>query len=185
MRQDRELNDSEQQYMHHMCERYAGLLRVLSARYTSNYEEQNDLIQDTLLRLMAYVEVLRNMNPYKVPSYMALTMKSVFLNQLRHDKRDLFQEVPYDDTIPWDIMRPLPDPYQQLEMKMLLEQLSDHDQLLLKGWYIAGWSAEELAAILGCSKDSIRMKLSRARKRALKQCKEGDAHDRRKTVGKL
>lgn len=175
MRRNRGLDDDEQLYMHHLCERYAPLLRSLSARYTSNYEEQNDLIQDTLLRLMAYVEVLRDMNPYKVPSYIALTMKSVFLNKRRREKRDLFKEVPYDDAIPWDIMRPLPDPYQQLEAKMLLEQLSDHDQLLLKGWYIAGWSAEELAAILGCTKDSIRTKLSRARKRALKKCKEGDA----------
>lgn len=175
MSRNRELDDDEQLYMHHICEHYAGLLRTLSARYTSHHEEQNDLIQDTLLRSIAYVEVLRGMNPYKVPSYIALTMKSEFLNKHCGEKRDMFKEVPYDDEIPWDIMRPLPDPYQQLETKMLLEQLSDHDQLLLKGWYIAGWSAEELAAILGCSKDSIRMKLSRARKRALKKCKEGDA----------
>lgn len=175
MKQNIALDNGGQLYMHHMFERYAGLLRTLSARYTSNHEEQNDLIQDTLLRLMAYVEVLSGMNPYKVPSYIALTMKSVFLNKYRRDKRTLFKEVPYDDTIPWDVIQPLPDPYQKLETKMLLEQLSDHDQLLLKGWYIAGWSAEELAAILGCSKDSIRMKLSRARKRALKQCKEGNA----------
>lgn len=175
MRRNIALDDDEQLYMHHICERYAGLLRTLSAGYTSNHEEQNDLIQDTLLRLMIYVKVLKDMNPYKVPCYIALTMKSIFLNKYRCDKQYLFNEVPYDDAIPWDIMRPLPDPYQQLEVKMLLEQLSDHDQLLLKGWYIAGWSAEELAAILGCSKDSIRMKLSRARKRALKKCKEGDA----------
>lgn len=175
MRRDRELDDDEQIYMHGLCERYAGLFRTLSAKYTDKYDEQNDLIQDTLLRLMRYVTILSSMNPYKVPSYIALTMKSVFLNNRRREKREYFQEVPFDDTISWEVMRPMPDPYQQLEAKMLLEQLSEHDQLLLKGWYISGWSAEELAALLGCSKDSIRMKLSRARKNALKKCKEGDA----------
>ena len=174
MRRDRELDYDEQQYMHQVFELYAGLFRSLSTRYTNNREEQNDLIQDTLLRLMDYVQVLREMNPYKVPSYIALTMKSVFLNKHRQERRDLFKEIPYDDTLPWDLMRPLPDPHQQLEAKLLLEQLSEHDQLLLKGWYIAGWNAAELAAILGCSKDSIRMKLTRARKRALQKYKEGD-----------
>jgi len=45
---------------------------------------------------------------------------------------------------------------------------------LLKGWYIVGWTAEELAVILGCSKDSIRMKLTRARRRAFQKHSEED-----------
>ena len=174
MGRNRELDYDEQVYMHQLCESYAGLLRTLSAKYTGNYEEQNDLIQDTLLYLMGYVDVLRGMNPYKVPSYIALTMKSMFLNKVRQEKRGFIKEELFDDTVSWEVMRPLPDPYQQLEAKLLLEQLSDHDRLLLKGWYIAGWTAAELATVLGCSKDSIRMKLSRARKRALKRFKEGD-----------
>lgn len=173
MKRNTALNDKEQEYMHLLFERYARLLQTLAMKYSANLEEQNDLIQDTLLRLIDYVHVLQNMNPYKVPSYIALTMKSAFLNKHRYEKQERAKVVSYD-ALSWEIMRPLPDPYQELEAKFLLEQLSEHDRILLKGWYIVGWSATELAAILGCSKDSIRMKLSRARKRALKRFKEGD-----------
>ena len=172
MKRKTELSDAEQEYMHLLFERHAGLFRSLSTRYSEDREEQNDLIQDTLLRLIDYVHVLRGMNPYKVPSYIALTMKSVFINKLRREKRGEVRCVPYDDTLPWDMMRPQPDPYQELEAKFLLEQLSEQDRLLLKGWYIVGWTAEELAALLGCSKDSIRMKLTRARRRAFQKHSE-------------
>ena len=50
MKRKTELSDEEQEYMHQLFERYAGLFRSLSMRYSDDREEQNDLIQDTLLR---------------------------------------------------------------------------------------------------------------------------------------
>jgi len=47
-----------------------------------------------------------------------------------------------------------------------MEKLSLEDRLLLRGKYIEGKSAQELAEMLGCKPDSIRMKMLRARRRA-------------------
>lgn len=55
-----------------------------------------------------------------------------------------------------------------LEVVLMMKKLPSEDRLLLEGWYLQGRSAEALAEALGCKPDSVRSKLSRARKRALK-----------------
>ena len=65
-----------------------------------------------------------------------------------------------------------------MEEKELLVQiwgsLSEEDRLLLEGKYILGYHDDELATMLGCRKDSVRMKLTRARRRAFQRMlKEG------------
>ena len=52
----------------------------------------------------------------------------------------------------------------------------DEDQLLWEGKYMLGYKDAELADMLGCKKDSIRMKLTRARRRAFQLMteEEGD-----------
>lgn len=52
--------------------------------------------------------------------------------------------------------------------KQGLGQLSAEDRALLEGKYILGDSDEMLARTLHCKPSSIRMKLTRARRRALK-----------------
>ena len=45
-------------------------------------------------------------------------------------------------------------------------KLTDLDQMLLSGKYLLGYSDQELAELAGCKKDSVRMLLTRARRRA-------------------
>ena len=57
---------------------------------------------------------------------------------------------------------------EQKEMLVrVLESLSEEDRILLEGKYILEQSDRDLAALLGCKPSSIRMKLTRARRRAL------------------
>ena len=78
-------------------------------------------------------------------------------------------------------------PGPSLEERILLEEQKEHliqiwsslheeEQLLLEGKYILGYKDTELADMLGCKKDSIRMKLTRARRRAFQLMteEEGD-----------
>ena len=82
-----------------------------------------------------------------------------------------------------DVVMPGPS----LDEQILLEEQKDHlmqiwsnlseeDQLLLEGKYILGYKDAELADMLGCKKNSIRMKLTRARRRAFQLMteEEGD-----------
>ena len=46
--------------------------------------------------------------------------------------------------------------------------LPESDQILLEGKYLLGYTDTELADLLKCKVESIRMKLTRARRKALK-----------------
>ena len=50
--------------------------------------------------------------------------------------------------------------------------LSEDDQLLLYGKYVIDLSDQELARLIGCKPSSIRMKLTRARRKALNEVKK-------------
>ncbi|OUN10095.1 hypothetical protein B5G42_11275 [Flavonifractor sp. An91] len=54
--------------------------------------------------------------------------------------------------------------------------LPEDDQLLLEGKYILGQEDTELADMLGCKASSIRMKLTRARRRAFQLMNEEADH---------
>ena len=65
-------------------------------------------------------------------------------------------------------------------------QLTDAEQELLYRKYVLEQTTEELAGIFQCSRDSIRMRLSRARRKSLRLMKgEGTNDETRTTAGKL
>ena len=57
-------------------------------------------------------------------------------------------------------------------LQAIWSQLSKEDQLLLEGKYLLEYSDPELAQLLGCQSASVRMKLTRARRRAQKLLKK-------------
>lgn len=62
---------------------------------------------------------------------------------------------------------------RRAEFIEIWDSLPDDTKILLEGKYILGLSDEELATEFDCSPDSIRMKLTRARRLALEKIKEG------------
>ena len=65
-------------------------------------------------------------------------------------------------------------------------QLTDAEQELLYRKYVLDQTTKELAGIFQCSRDSIRMRLSRARRKSLRLMKgEGTNDEARTTAGKL
>ena len=65
-------------------------------------------------------------------------------------------------------------------------QLTDAEQELLYRKYVLDQTTKELAGIFQCSRDSIRMRLSRVRRKSLRLMKgEGTNDETRTTAGKL
>ncbi|MFQ7402031.1 MAG: RNA polymerase sigma factor, partial [Neglectibacter sp.] len=65
---------------------------------------------------------------------------------------------------------------QKERLMQIWSSLPEEDRLLLEGKYILGYTDAELADMLGCKKSSVRMKLTRARRRAFQLMteEEGD-----------
>ena len=63
-------------------------------------------------------------------------------------------------------------------LNKVLESLEERDRVLLTGKFYLRLSDEELAEMVGCKPDSVRMLVKRAKQKAQKKLiKEGFSHD--------
>lgn len=107
-------------------------------------------------------------------TYIVLTVRNTAINYLRKRNRSSVWSDAYDDLLAEEIQC-------QLSMDELLilaenrqklvaawDDVPESDRLLLEGKYFLELSDKELAQQVGCKPSSIRMKLTRARRNALK-----------------
>lgn len=142
-------------------------------KYASTQADCEDIVQDSVLRLMGNIPTLKQLNRAKTAKYIVLTVRTAFLDS---EKRKHGEDAVYlddaaieallkSDILTTDSMSGVSD---RLEVARLRQSLSPRDWLVLEGKYIQGLSQEELAAQIGVSPDSVRMILSRAREKARK-----------------
>lgn len=145
-------------------------------------QDAEDLAQDVVLRLYRpkTVETLRSMDDSAIAVYIYKTTVTVSLNHLKKQRaryeascwnNDAVCDVPGDG--------PSPEEYtlaaeRSAEFSRCFRLLCEEDQKLLEGKYFLGLSDAELAVQLNCKPASIRMKLTRARRRAYQLLLEGD-----------
>lgn len=148
---------------------YKRLMLSTAGRYFPGQEDQEDVVQDAVLRLLRHAGKLEAMEVDRLPGYIVFTVRSVAIDLLR--KKNRAPESVLDDG--------QPDPGAPLVLDRIIFQealeklrtvwpsLSPEEQLLLEGKYIWNCTDGELAEALGCQTSSVRMKLTRARRRAL------------------
>ncbi len=163
----------EKEYLEGLYEENKRFLFFLAGQYTDSFSEREDLVQETLLRLIFNVASIRELSEKKLRKYISLTVKAAFLDQEKR-KHGVFP-VSLDDQL---LERLLEEDAQgdigtsslsvHLEVELLKKGLSARDWLILEGKYILGYSQEELGQLLGIAPDSVRMTLCRAREKARK-----------------
>lgn len=166
---------------------YKSLLLKKASIYTEDPYAQEDIVQETLLRLMKYIPKLRSLESAALVAYLTLTVRSTALNYLRAERRDSLDAIPFPDDCDAqeDLVR-IDSPVQlsledqvlegcrDQELHKIIGRLSERDQLLLTGKYFLELDNFELADILRVNPTTIRVPLFRARNRALKELiKEG------------
>ena len=149
-----------------------GFLFYTAQKYTSDATVQEDIVQDTVLRLLKHIDTLRTLDRNRALKYVALTVRSSFLDQER--KKHGAKEMSMDDETLEALLREIPaarssDPFSvHLEVMALRQSLPARDWMVLEGRYLLGYSYEELAGQLGLTSDNIRMIVSRAKEKARK-----------------
>ena len=146
-----------------------------------------DIVQDSLAKLIKHIDTLRSMEDQAILAYITITVKNTAINYVR---RQSIKQKNFTDFLEGgvDDVEPIAPTIEELlilkeERANLLdiwESLPKEDQVLLRGKYILKSTDQELAEQLGCKPGSIRMKLTRARRRALKLLleKEGSPSDK-------
>jgi len=160
------LSHRNQDFFQEFYEEYKELLLYITCRFTQDKGEQEDLIQDTLLRLIKNTEVLRQLGRAQTAKYIELTVKTCYLDmEQRKCKEKLIH---LSEAALEALLRQVDTDSSSDAVETLRADLLERDWAALEGKYILGYSDQELSAIFGVSTDSIRTLLSRARKRARK-----------------
>ena len=170
---------SDQEFMLWLYESYHRLMFATAKKYIADNAACEDIIQDSLLNLIKKVPVLRTYERCILPSYIVSTVRNTAINYLKRKGVKEKHIVTYDedlvetvagDALPLDVLMELAE--RRDALVAVWPELPEEDRLLLEGKYILGQTDAELAGLLGCKADSVRMKLTRARRNALKKMVE-------------
>ncbi len=151
------------------CE-YERLMFATARKYLSTPEDVEDVVHTSLLRMMRKISDLRNFERCILTAYIVSTVRNTSINFLRDQRRQQDRTAALEDAIPSDAL-PMDELVELAERREQLSkvwgEISEEDQILLEGKYIAGCTNAELADRLHCKSSSVRMKLTRARQRVL------------------
>lgn len=157
-----------------LYQEFKPLMFAIARKYISNPSDCEDVVQDSLVKLIKKVDTLRGKDRCILSSYIVFTIRNTAINHIKHqhvvDVHSSSLDAQYSDV---ESSEPSLDELMALaerraKLTGIWDQLREEDRTLLEGKYIFGNTDKELAAQLNCKPASIRMKLTRARRKALK-----------------
>ncbi len=166
-----------QEFMVGLYEQYRRLMFSTARKYTADPQESEEIVQDALVKLVENVDTMRRVERCVLPAMIVIIVRNTAINHLKHMNvvRRHRAELPEEQDEPsgGPSMDELMVREEQLDaLRRVWPRLSEADQLLLSGRYILGLDDRELARLAGCKPGSVRMKLTRARRNALREMKK-------------
>ena len=158
------------EYFSSLFQKYSRLMFFTAERYINNGVDVDDIVQESFAKLLLHKEKLKTLSGDALSSYIYFTVKNTCINQQKNHKRVQEHELSYDALNESVILKTM-IPFQQIEdnssIEKMLNSLPDNERMLLTYKYLLDYSDSEISNILGCKPDSVRMMLSRARRKAL------------------
>lgn len=164
------LNDpDDRNYMESIYIDYGRLIYSEITKLIGEDPAREDIMQDCLVKLARRVPLLRQMEHPQRANYIITTARNASKNHLRSKSRAAICSLEDDLTEPAGDLTPeaeLFKDFDEHEFHMRWKNLDDTTRTLLEGKYILGQSDAQLAQGLHCKSSSVRMLLSRARRKA-------------------
>ena len=175
----------EQAFILNLYKQYRQLMNNIVKKYISDYNVVEDLIQDALVNLIPKTSTLRKLDENALSAYIAVTVKNVIKNYIKREKTINKHRADNEFNECVDIeQRHELTPEEILlinerigEFNKVFKKLSDLDQDVLMGKYILDLTDQEIGDLTGYKPNSIRMVLTRARRKALEIMKETFSYD--------
>ena len=164
----------ERSFMESVLDEYGPLMYSTARRFVDEDEAAEDVVQESFVRLIRHIRKIMGLPRCNLAGYIVNTVKNTARNQLRAQQvrtKHTDQRTPEDaaevcDTersAEWVVVRG----EERTDFYAIWQTLPEADRTILEKKYILGESNEEIAEELGCRTDSVRMKLTRARRRAM------------------
>lgn len=163
------MDEIEKSYFEKLYHSYIKLMFAHASHYVKNSVDIEDIVQESLVRILPKYSVLSSLNEKALATYIIYTVRSTAINHIKQEgiKR---QWINYDDL---SISAPGTEEmfFAALSTEELLtacKQISFDEQMILVLKYYYGFSVEELAKTYKCSLSNMRVRLFRARKKLKK-----------------
>lgn len=189
------INDvDDRAFMQEVYQQNERLMYAIALKYASNTQDCEDIVHDTVEKLCKNISKIKGLPNSALRAYVVYAVRNTAINFRKHQatiNRHIQQLSDDDLSSEYDQPESIIERIEDLKEKRtsltkVWMQLTDAEQELLYRKYVLDQTTEELAGIFQCSRDSIRMRLSRARRKSLRLMKgEGTNDETRTTAGKL
>ena len=189
------INDvDDRAFMQEVYQQNERLMYAIALKYASNTQDCEDIVHDTVERLCKNIIKIKGLSNSALRAYVVYAVRNTAINFRKHQStinRHIQQLSGDDSNSEYDQPESIIERIEDLQEKRtrltkVWTQLTDAEQELLYRKYVLNQTTEELSGIFQCSRDSIRMRLSRARRKSLRLMKgEGTNDETRTTAGKL
>ena len=189
------INDvDDRAFMQEVYQQNERLMYAIALKYASNTQDCEDIVHDTVERLCKNIIKIKGLSNSALRAYVVYAVRNTAINFRKHQatiNRHIQQLSDDDLSSEYDQPESIIERIEDLKEKRtsltkVWMQLTDAEQELLYRKYVLDQTTEELSGIFQCSRDSIRMRLSRARRKSLRLMKgEGTNDETRTTAGKL
>ena len=189
------INDvDDRAFMQEVYQQNERLMYAIALKYASNTQDCEDIVHDTVERLCKNIIKIKGLPNSALRACVVYAVRNTAINFRKHQatiNRHIQQLSDDDLSSEYDQPESIIERIEDLQEKRtsltkVWMQLTDAEQELLYRKYVLEQTTEELAGIFQCSRDSIRMRLSRVRRKSLRLMKgDGTNDETRTTVGKL
>ena len=161
---------THQEFITQIYKKYDRLMLFTAKKYLMDLQECEDAVQESLLKLMSRIELLRTLEEPVLTSYVVTTVRNTAINILRRQKRDAQNTTSFTESVEESIIEPdsvIDIIVDQESLREAIDALEPNERLLLEGKYFLEYDDRQLSELLSCAQGSIRMKLTRVRRKVL------------------
>lgn len=158
-------------------QKYKLLLYAEAWRYLSMHEDVEDIVYESLVRIMDHMDKFRSLLPHERVLYGKAVVRNLSYTYAK--KQSTYTMVPFEDVDTYLTIEEgqLPESvvFKHIKLEHIRKMWAEipvEDRLLLEQKYILDWSDTDLAASLGIKPQSVRMRLTRAKRNVIHQLKE-------------
>jgi len=163
-------DESSREFMIRLYENCVARMYLEAGKYLSEKADVEDVVSDAVVKLVEKVDLLRQLDESKRLPYAITTVRHMAFRHLRRKNRLVLT-----DFDAMDALLPTADAesaddrvlkaQRNARLRELFASVSTEDRLLLEEKYVLLWPDEEIAKAFGIQPNSVRMRLTRTKRR--------------------
>ena len=172
-------NESDREFMERLFEKYHKLMLYKAYGIVYNYSDAEDVMSDAFAALIPHVDTLRKLVPIALKVYVMRTVTRAAYAFVRKRERGARRTINADISDLRDLASDAPDVDAGLirecsiqELKIAMSKVTEEERELLMLRYHDLVDSKTIAAQLGISPGSVRMRFTRIRYRIMLMGKE-------------